>query len=79
MEALIEFTEQRLEAILRSASLLLVSMRLTQNRKKVDDLVEGLRDDFALMVLGEFSSGKSSFVNIHFARDVGHHCGEVRA
>ena len=63
MEALIEFTEQRLEAILRSASLLLVSMRLTQNRQKVDDLVEGLRDDFALMVLGEFSSGKSSFVN----------------
>ena len=63
MEALIEFTEQRLESILRSASLLLMSMRLNKNKKKVDDLVEGLRDDFALMVLGEFSSGKSSFVN----------------
>ncbi len=63
MEALREFTEQRLEYILRSASLLLVSARLERNREKVDDLVEGIRDDFALMVLGEFSSGKSSFIN----------------
>ena len=63
MEALREFTEQRLESILRSASLLLLSVRLERDRKKVDDLGEGIRDDFALMVLGEFSSGKSSFIN----------------
>jgi ribosome biogenesis GTPase A len=63
METFREFAEQRLEYILRSASLLLMSVRLERARKKVDDLFEGLRDDFALMVLGEFSSGKSSFIN----------------
>jgi ribosome biogenesis GTPase A len=63
METLREFAEQELEHILRSASLLLMSVRLERDRKKVDDLVKGIRDDFALMVLGEFSSGKSSFIN----------------
>ena len=55
--------EKRLESLLKSAVLFHESMKLDGNIKKVRDLVGGLKDKFLILVLGEFSSGKSSFIN----------------
>lgn len=54
---------KRLESLLQTAVLLHESMKLDSNVKKVRDLIGGMKDKFIILVLGEFSSGKSSFIN----------------
>jgi ribosome biogenesis GTPase A len=62
--------EERLESILRSASFLLSSLKFEENERKVRDLAEGIKDNFIIVVLGEFSSGKSTFINALLQEDI---------
>ncbi len=62
--------EKRLESLLQSAVLLHASVKLDGNMKKVRDLVDGMKDKFFIIVLGEFSSGKSSFINALLKEDL---------
>ena len=62
--------EERLESILRSASFLLASVKLDEKNRKVRDLVDGIKDKFVIVVLGEFSSGKSTFINALLQEDI---------
>ena len=62
--------EKSLETLLQSAVLFHESMKLDGNIKKVRDLVDGLKAKFFILVLGEFSSGKSSFINALLKEDL---------
>lgn len=62
--------EKRLESLLQSAVLLHASVKLDGNMKKVRDLIDGMKDKFFIIVLGEFSSGKSSFINALLKEDL---------
>ncbi len=55
--------ERRLAAVLKSCIYVLGSLNLEGDERKVRDLLEGLQDKFLILVLGEFNSGKSTFVN----------------
>ena len=70
MKGIVLSVEERLESILQSASLLLWSLKLDEKKRKVRDLAEGIKEDFIIVVLGEFSSGKSTFINALAQQDI---------
>ena len=70
MKGVAPSVEERLESILQSASSLLWSLKLEEKKRKVGDLAEGIKEDFIIVVLGEFSSGKSTFINALAQQDI---------
>ena len=70
MKGVVLSVEERLESILQSASFLLSSVKLEEKKRKVGDLAEGIKEDFIIVVLGEFSSGKSTFINALAQQDI---------
>ncbi|OEU80084.1 MAG: hypothetical protein BA872_09705 [Desulfobacterales bacterium C00003060] len=62
--------ECTLQSILKASSSVLAPLKLKETEKKVNDLLKRLKDKFVILVLGEFSSGKSTFINAFLKENI---------